>query len=67
MWLMHGSEKLHAVGGHPLLILAVLSETQAPLPPAHQLVVAGSSFLPCCRWREPGKVLPVPLQENHLG
>ena len=45
---MHGSEKLHAVGGHPLLILAVLSEPQAPLPLAHQLVVAGSPFPPRC-------------------
>lgn len=67
MWLMHGSERLHAVGEHPLLIAAVLPETHAPLPLAYQLAVVGSPFPPHCSWREPGNVLPVLLQENHLG
>lgn len=59
MWVTHVSEKLHAVGRHSLLILAVPSETQVPPPLAHQLAVAGSLFPLYCWWRELGKGLPL--------
>lgn len=58
MWPMRVSEKLHAVGGHPLLILAVLSETLVCL-----LAVAGS---PVLLVKRTSKVLPVTFQENHM-